>query len=1187
MKVAKKLIIGYMLIALIVAITAILAVHTTGVIRDRFQDESSKTLPTILVLRDLKNTALTALDNVDHFGSIVCQPSEQLRQRKVPGPNPCQDPAALRSDIFAYQEVLERYNRSLNLFSPQERPLFENVITAGSQLRGTITAFLETTEGKDLQKTLLTRHREVDAAWSPFLNATNLAIAYETEQIRHDDVAIESAIFRTFAIIVSGGIVILILAIVFGALNYFSVAKALAKLKEAAKTLGKGGTSVRIEHPPKNEIGELAQSFNQMAESLEQTMVSKSFVDNILQSMGDSLIVARADGTIHTVNRSTLDLLGYAESELVNRPMYALFADTESRKRIDGLLSQGYLRSIETTYRTKDGRSIPVSFSGSVMRNQDGSIEGIVCLAQDITERRRAEEALRDSESKYATVVEKAKDGVIIVQDGFVRFANRAAAEISGYAPEELLNKRLLDLIAPDCRDKISEITKLRNQGNLSPDVYETKILRRDGSQREIEVSGGFIRFHGQSANLGIFRDITLRKQTEAALRLSEERFRQIAEVSQEWIWEIDADERYTYSSPSVDDLLGYSPEEIVGKTVPEFIVPEDRAQMKTYLADMIRKKDPVFHITNRKLHKKGHVVIHQVTGIPLLDEAGDLIGFRGMTRDVTEEKRSETMLIEAKQAAEAANHAKSEFLANMSHEIRTPMNSVLGMTELLFDTELTREQRELGETLQQSARTLMTIINDILDLSKIEFGKMAVDRISFDLRELLEEVAQIHAPMANSKSLEVVVRYVPDTPTLFTGDPAHIHQIVTNLVSNAVKFTPRGHVLITAASKNETDASAHIEITVADTGIGIAPEKIETIFDKFTQADASTRRRFGGTGLGLSISKHLTQLMGGSIAVASQPDNGSTFTVTLPLLIDQKKAAAASSSTPRLPAAHILIVEENELIRQILDEQLRYWGMQTTSVPSEREAREILQKTDPTNGRVRAIIVSCKNSRLCKSPFFSQLHSTFPEPPPHVVVLVSAQPSDCSYRGKSANRYHVVKPLRHSQLYNCLARLLTDPSQEAEETTRASFFQEMKTAGKHFHATRVLLAEDNLINQKVAMRIFQKLGCDVDVAHNGRQATEMVKKLSYDLIMMDCQMPEMDGYEATAEIRRYETAAGGQRTPIIAMTAHAMRGDREKCLEAGMDDYLSKPVSSKDLAGIVQRWSTDVHAPRPCRPLS
>jgi signal transduction histidine kinase/two-component SAPR family response regulator/HPt (histidine-containing phosphotransfer) domain-containing protein len=519
-----------------------------------------------------------------------------------------------------------------------------------------------------------------------------------------------------------------------------------------------------------------------------------------------------------------------------------------------------------------------------------------------------------------------------------------------------------------------------------------------------------------------------------------------------------------------------------------------------------------------------------------------------------------------------AASKAKGEFLASMSHEIRTPMNGVLGMLRLLHETDLSDRQREFVQIGRSSAESLLDLINDVLDFSKIEAGKLDIESVHFDLQKTVEQVSEILAPKVAERKLDLVVRYAPDVPQHAIGDPCRIRQVLTNLAANAVKFTEKGHVLIEVQCEHRLERVAQVRFSVRDTGIGIAEDKLNLVFEKFAQAEASTTSRFGGTGLGLAICKQLVTLMGGRIGVASKLGEGSNFWFTLPLRVSTE--TASPPPLPVLEGLRVLIVDDNEATRRVLQEQMSAWNMRSESCGSGREALRLLRQARAAGDPFEIGVLDANMPEMDGTALATAIKSDLELQEIVLVMLDSlGQPGPLDGINQVLVFGCLVKPVRQSKLWNMLvaARAARSKESATQFLTRAVLPSGSRARQLPKIPARVLVVDDSTTNQKVGRLMLQNLGCTVDVSASGNDAVAKVVARGYDVVFMDCEMPDMDGYAATAEIRRRQD--GHQHVPIIAMTAKAIRGDRERCLAAGMDDYVPKPVRIEDLHAILAQW--------------
>ncbi len=670
-------------------------------------------------------------------------------------------------------------------------------------------------------------------------------------------------------------------------------------------------------------------------------------------------------------------------------------------------------------------------------------------------------------------------------------------------------------------------------------------------------------------------------------LRESETMHRRLVENSFDIIYTFTADGVFTFLSPAWTELTGHSVADAIGEPFQTYIHPDDLARCLEFLqrvrATGLRQEG----VEYRLRHADGSWRVQTSSAVPLTDEDGRFLGFEGISCDITERKRAEEALLETNRQLEAAmvrardlaaqaasaNAAKSEFLANMSHEIRTPMNGVIGMTGLLLDTELSPVQQEYASLVRTSGEALLSIINDILDFSKIEARKLELESLDFDLRATLEDLTELLALKAKEKGLSLACLVEPEVPVLLRGDPGRLRQICLNLVGNSIKFTRTGGITLRASLVAEDKRQASVRFVITDTGVGIPRDKQAALFSPFMQADGSTTRKYGGTGLGLAISRQLVELMGGSIGLESEADRGASFWFTI--VFDKQLPGRSSAPEPLadLTGVRVLVVDEHDVSRSPMTTLVRGWGCRSAEAPHGEAALALLQEAvragDPYDVALLDLRLPGRGGedlglRIKGSPEVGATRLI-------AITPLGVQGDAARLEALGFDGY-LTAPLRPSQLRGCLALVLGRG--EASQAGPAPGLVTRHTVSEaRRRRVRLLLAEDNAINQLVAVKMLEKMGYRVDVVANGQEALAAVRDLPYDLVLMDCQMPEMDGFEATRHIRDPQSTVLNHQVPVIAMTAHAMKGDQEKCLEAGMNDYLSKPVQAAELAAVLERW--------------
>jgi PAS domain S-box-containing protein len=670
--------------------------------------------------------------------------------------------------------------------------------------------------------------------------------------------------------------------------------------------------------------------------------------------------------------------------------------------------------------------------------------------------------------------------------------------------------------------------------------------------------------------SMGMVHDITERKQAEAALRESELSYRQILDSIPGMVFTTRPDGYCDYQSQQWADFTGVPMSEHLGDGWNKLLHPDDRPRAFAAWRNAVEERAP-YDLEYRVRRHDGEYEWFKVRGRPIRNQAGQIVRWFGTALNIDQLVRTQEELRQAKTTAEAATRAKSEFLANMSHEIRTPMNAIIGMTELTLDTPLSRQQQEYLEMVQSSAESLLKVINDILDFSKIEAGLLEFETAAFDLRDLVEKTAHTLAVRAHQKELELACQIDPSLPGYLVGDAGRLRQVLINLIGNAVKFTERGEILVSVeAVEGEEDGECRLRFKVSDTGIGIPADKMDLLFRHFSQIDSSAARHFGGTGLGLAISRQIVEGMGGTIRADSVEGEGSTFSFTVPFALPQPSAKVpAFRSQPDLEGMRVLIIDDNETNRRILTEMLASWGMAPTAAAGGREGIKRLRTAATAGKPFRLLLLDERMPEMDGFAVAEKIRSDSTLPEMNIMMLSSGDLPAAAARCRQAGiATYLIKPLRQSELFDTLMDTFSRQALPEPEGPPAAAAHPSPAPG----AACILLAEDNRINQALARTLLEKRGWTVLTAANGEEALAAWRQGGVDLILMDVQMPEVDGFQATRLIREEERKLEW-RTPIIGLTAHAMKGDREQCLEAGMDDYVPKPVRAEALYAAVERW--------------
>ena len=884
-------------------------------------------------------------------------------------------------------------------------------------------------------------------------------------------------------------------------------------------------------------------------------------------------------GRFTFVNDAQCRDLGYPHEELIGMPYRQCTQASMINKSYDIFVSiykTGQSANYEVEHIHKDGTTHYNEVSASLMRDTRGEPIGFHGVSDNITLRKKMENELRQSEAKYRTIIETIEDGYIEVDlAGNWTFVNDVICGHMQYSREELIGKDFRTFHTQTSAEKSFHAFVEVFKTGKALKALEIEAVRKDGSIGDYELSVSLMK-DAQGQPMGfrcISRDINERKRIVEALRNSEQRYRSILENMQEGYFENELDGRITFLNDAACKHLGFAKEEMIGSSNRR--IQDEAGKKKTFEAyrKLFTSGEPIRLLESEFIRKDGSRGIYELSVDLIRDAKGTPTGYRGVSRDITERIRAEQEMKKAKEAAEAANAAKSEFLANMSHEIRTPMNGVIGMTELLLDTPLSPEQRQFAEIVRTSSVSLLSLINDILDLSKIEAQKLDLEKLDFNLRMAVEDIADMVAIGAHDKGLELTALVDPDVPSLLRGDPGRLRQAIVNLTGNAVKFTQAGQIVIRVSRVDQDERTVTLRFAVSDTGIGIPPNRIDAIFSPFIQVDSSTTRKYGGTGLGLTIGRQLAGLMGGRMGCESEVGIGSTFWFTAVFERQPADRIMAAETLGNITGAKILVVDDNATNRMLVVALLKEWQCRFAEAEDGESALCALRQAQREKDPFQIALLDMMMPGMDGEELGRRIKEDFALGQTRIIMMTSVGVrGDVSRLAAIGFDGFFTKPVRQSHLHDALAMAMgrnIDPASAGSIITRHSITE------THAAFKKILVAEDNLTNQTVALAMLRKLGYSVDLVSNGAEALQALKTTPYDLVLMDCQMPEMDGYEATRLIRLRETGVLNPAIPVIALTAYAMTDDRNKYLDAGMDDYLTKPVQMKNLAETLSRWLT------------
>jgi len=893
-------------------------------------------------------------------------------------------------------------------------------------------------------------------------------------------------------------------------------------------------------------------------------------------------------GNIEYVNPRFTQITGYSQAEARgNNPRMLKSGElsAETYEQLWKTITSGREWRGEFHNKKKDGTLYWESALIAPVMDANGRIAHFLAIKEDITERKRTEETLRFKNILLSTQLETSPDGILVVdEEGKIALFNHRFPEMWEIAGDVLASnsdERILQSVLGKLLDPEKFLARVKHLYEQKNEKSREEVFLKDGSVFDRYTSpllGSDGKYYGR---IWFFRDVTERKRFEEQLRESEKKYRRLVELAQEGILAVDAQADTIYINPRMAEMLGYTVEEMIGRSVFSFLDEKGVSIVKQNIE--LRKQGLRNQYDLEFFRKDGQRIYASVEASAITDDNGHHLGSLAMVADITQRKLAEQALAEKNLQlqemyeqtkklaieAQAASLAKGRFVANISHEIRTPLNGIIGISDLLMGTKMTTEQKEYAQTINASAESLLNIINATLDFSKIEAGKIELEHINFNLRYIMEDIIGVLAVNASQKDIEITSFIEPAVPLNLNGDPGRLRQVLFNLIGNAIKFTSKGEIVITVAPVEENEKTASLRFSVRDTGIGIPADKIGLLFNAFTQADESFTRKFGGTGLGLAISKGLVQQMEGKIGVESSPDKGSNFWFVIPFLKQNPPVTESFEPEAYFGGQRILIVDDNETNRTILVMQLQAWGAVTEAAESGAQAIKKLLLAGEQNQKPFSAVVLDQRMPEMDGLTLAKNIKADPELQDLPLILMTSMilPTELYEEQKKNFVGVILKPIRQSHLYYSLLTALSGENAEKIAEIKA----EASAGSVSPVALRILIAEDNVTNQKVVCGILNKMGHSTTAVANGKEAVDVLKVVPFDLVLMDIQMPEMDGFEAAAMIRNPASEVRDHNVPILALTAHALEDDRRKCLETGMNGYIAKPVTTKSLLSALE----------------
>ena len=932
-----------------------------------------------------------------------------------------------------------------------------------------------------------------------------------------------------------------------------------------------------VRDPAENVVGTQAIFWDVTARKRAELTAreSQERLKVLVEHAPEAILILDGDtGRFVRANKNSAKLFKYPLDELLTKTPAELSPPRQADGRQSEQMARFYVQRalqgrttiFDWLHRDSEGNTIPCEVR--LVRLPGKSRRLIRASVLDISERKAAENALKYERYLLHSLLDNIPDSIYFKdrESRFIRVSKGLADKFGLADPQEAIGKTDFDFFSEEhaqpARDDELRVMQTGEPilAKIEQETWRdgrvtwsstTKLPLRD---EEGQIIGTF----------GITRDVTELHEIEAALAQERDRLQTLMDALPDLIYVKDCDGRFVLANQALLGFLGVqSVDDLYGKTNYDFLPSDLAGRFLEEDRQVIEEGRPLINHESKVIDRHGSTCWFLSSKVPLRDASGQITGVIGIDRNINRRKEAEDVLRRAKEAADAASRAKSDFLANMSHELRTPMNAIIGMTELLLDSENTPSRREYLEVIASSGQTLLAVINDILDFSKIEAGKLDLDDVCFDIRETLGDTMKSLAVRAHAKQIELALRIAPSVPTLVRGDPMRLRQVLINIVGNAIKFTDAGEVVVDVTSEPLESSEMRLRFRVTDTGIGIPADKLQSIFRKFQQADTSTTRRFGGTGLGLAIASRIVEKMGGSIAVRSEVGKGSEFSFDIRLRDGDGKRPSAVSS---LAGARVLVVDDHPINLKILHEILSTCQAEVLQASSVSVARDAVQAAQDANRPIDLVISDLNMPHEDGLDLLRWLRDTpATEKIPFILLTSGSRDADRERMSLCKPDRCLLKPTKQNELLRAMLEVL-GKSGPLNATPDAGM------GARTVRPLRILLAEDNVVNQKLAKALLERIGHHVTLAEDGREAFEARKANDFDLILMDIQMPEIDGLESARLIRSWESEHTRPAIPIIALTAHALKSDEERCYDAGMNGYLAKPVRSAELRASIEQ---------------